>query len=576
MPFFSAMLNDTPSIHIFLKNLHALSATGQDELVKRLESPTGGAPVEIIKDPYGKINARFIGWHNPWIHDYQSPHKIQELIKAEHSSLLLLGTGLGFELDVILSKSVPSVKIFAYERYPDLLKIALSMRDYSREILSKNLVFLIGSDLATYPWHQEPLPYLVPHPVLGTIYKEEQLWWKQRLVGVQKHITCFVNLNGLLTRDILDELLTMGINAYPIDIVSLSPSEIISQIRNLSPHFFMTINYVKGLPKICASLDVPLVVWEVDPRIEMLPDDEISHRAIQNMTHIYVYRRKLVTHYQEMGFHYVRYLPLAANTRKYCPMNIEPDLHKKYEADISFVGNSMQSQGDWLMRKAVSLLKKFSSQPNIEEAVHKIVNIQCDCPDKFILPELVGSMLTQLNRPFIIDEGGRKISIVGCLSEKPASERRIMAVNALAELAKEKIVKVWGDPGWQNRLASSIIYAGPAGHFHELPIIYNASRINLDVNRLYQKDIVPLRIFDILACNAFVLADDSQELNSLFQKGEEIVSFKKISQIPSICAYYLKHEDERKEIARRGYEKVLKEHTLRQRLSFILDDLKLG
>jgi spore maturation protein CgeB len=185
-------------------------------------------------------------------------------------------------------------------------------------------------------------------------------------------------------------------------------------------------------------------------------------------------------------------------------------------------------------------------------------------------------MLNQLNRPFIIDEEGRKISIVGCLSEKPASERRIMAVNALAELAKEKIVKVWGDPGWQNRLASSIIYAGPAGHFHELPIIYNASRINLDVNRLYQKDIVPLRIFDILACNAFVLADDSQELNSLFQKGEEIVSFKKISQIPSICAYYLKHEDERKEIARRGYEKVLKEHTLRQRLSFILDDLKLG
>ena len=571
------MLNNTPSIRTLLKNLHALAAAGQDELVKRLESPNGRAPIEISKDPYGKINARFIGWHNPWLHDYQNLHKINDLIKTQiSSSILLLGTGLGFELDIILSEAMPSVKIFAYERYPELIKIALGMRDYSREILSRRLIFLLGSDLATYPWHHEPLPYLVPHPVLGTIYKEEQLWWKQRLVGVQKHITCFVNLNGLLARDILDEFLTMGIKAYPIDIVSLSPSEIISQTKNLSPHFFITINYVKGLSKICASLDVPLVVWEIDPRIEILPDDETNSRDIQNMVYIYTYRRKLVTHYQEIGFRHVRYLPLAASMRKYCPMNIEPDLHKKYEADISFVGNSMQSQGDWLMRKAVSLLKKFSSQPNIEEAVHKIVNIQCDCPDKFILPELVGSMLTQLNRPFIIDEEGRKISIVGCLSEKPASERRIMAVNALAELAKEKIVKVWGDPGWQNRLASSIIYAGPAGHFHELPIIYNASRINLDVNRLYQKDIVPLRIFDILACNAFVLADDSQELNSLFQKGEEIVSFKKISQIPSICAYYLKHEDERKEIARRGYEKVLKEHTLRQRLSFILDDLKLG
>lgn len=579
MPLFFVMLNDTPSIYIFLKNLHALYAAGFDELVKRLEAPAGGAPVEITKDPHGKINARFIGWHNPWIHEHQNIHKIKELVKSKlelASYILLLGTGVGFELDAILREAIPSVKIFAYERYPELLKIALSMRDYSREILSKRLVFLLGSDLATYPWHHEPLPNLVFHPVLGIIYMEEQLWWKQQFAGVQKHITCFVNSNGLLARDILDELLDMGVNAYPVDVVSLSLSEITFQIKSFSPHFFMTVNHVKGLSKICASLDVPLVVWEIDPRIEMLPDDEINSRDIQNMVHIYTYRRKFVTYYREMKFRHVRYLPLAASTRRYYPMNIDPEVREKYEADISFVGNSMQLHGDWLISKAISLLKSYTSHPNIEEIVHKIVNIQCTCPDKFILPELIRNILPELKCSYVTDDEGRGINIEGCLSEKPASERRIKAVNTLAELAKEKIVKVWGDTGWQKRLASSIIYAGPAGHFHELPIIYNASRINLDVNRIYQKDIVPLRIFDILACNAFVLADDSQELNSLFRKGEEIVSFKKISQIPSICAYYLKHEDERREIARRGYEKVLREHTLRKRLSFILDDLKLG
>ncbi|MEJ5300854.1 MAG: glycosyltransferase [Thermodesulforhabdaceae bacterium] len=575
------MLIDAPSTGILVKNLHALSAVGHGDLVKRLESPAGGAPIEVLKDPSGKINVRFIGWHHPWLHDQQTIPKIKEKLKNDpfiRSSILLLGIGLGFELDAILSETSSKIKIFAYERYPELLKLALSMRDYSREIFSNRIIFLLGSDLAAYPWDHENLPGLIFHPILGTIYQEECLWWEKHHAGFQRPLTCLVNSKGLLARDILDEFLSMGINAYPIDVEALSPSEITSQIKKLSPHFLMTINHVKGLPKICARLGIPLVIWEIDPRIELLPDDEISSEAVRNTVRIYTYKRSLVTDYTKTGFRHAKYLPLAANTRKYRPMKIDLNIYKGYEADVSFVGNSMQLQGDWLLEKAISLLRRLNPQLNVEEIVFNMINAQLAYPDAFVLPKLIHDMLHQMSyySSVVTDEKGRKINIETCLSEKAASERRIQAVNTLAGLAKEKVVKVWGDEGWRKRLSPPIIYAGPAGHFHELPVIYNASRINLDINRLYQKDIVTLRIFDILACKAFVLADDSPELNLLFRKGEEIISFKKISQIPSICEYYLKHEDERKEIAQKGYEKVLKEHSLRKRLSFIMDELNLS
>ncbi len=44
-------------------------------------------------------------------------------------------------------------------------------------------------------------------------------------------------------------------------------------------------------------------------------------------------------------------------------------------------------------------------------------------------------------------------------------------------------VKLWGDDGWVPEIPERILYCGPAGHFRELTLIYNASRINLDINR---------------------------------------------------------------------------------------------
>lgn len=564
------MLANIPSRHILKKNCISLLTTNQDELVKKLDHSKGWPPFEVVRDSSGKINLRLDGWNRSMVHDESNISSVLEELSLKTASgntnIILLGIGLGYELDIAFRK-FPGIRIIAYERYPEILKLALSLRDYSREILSGKLTFILDTDLTRY--YKKPLPHLILHPVMGRIYEEEQIWWEN--FSCKFNIKCLVNSRGLLARDIVDTFLIMGVNAFPIDIISLDPREIIDQIKNFSPNFVMTINYIKGLPHICSKLGVPLVVWEIDPTLEVLSEKE----AGKDNVFIHTYRKSRVSYFKELGFRNVWFLPLGTNPRRYRPIEPEEAIVDKYKADVSYVGSSMKNQAEWALKKAKMLLKRHYPSILPEQFLTEVIKRQVKNLDFYSLHKIIEKKLALMGYSHILeDEQGRKIDIILCLGEKIASFRRIKAINTLEDLARKKIVKVWGDEGWKDGLARSIVYSGPAGHFHELPLIYNASAVNLDINRIYQKDIVPLRIFDILACGAFVLADDSKELGGFFKKGEEIISYRKISQIPLICEYYLKNEKERKEIAEAGRNRVLKEHTLEHRLSFIIEKLK--
>lgn len=565
------MLLDTPSAYIFKKNFLSLITTGQEELLKKLDHSRGWPPFEIIKDGYGKINLRLDGWNRSIVHDEVNVttilEELSQNITADKTDVIILGVGLGYELDAVL-RNFPRVKIIAYERYPEILKLALSLRDYSREIFSGKLTFLLGTDLTHH--HRKSSSQLILHPVIGRIYEEEKLWlenFSYDLPGIK----CLVNTRGLLARDVIDTFLMMGVNAFPIDIISLEPGEIIDQIKKFSPHFVMTINYIKGLPEICSKLGVPLIVWEIDPTLEILSKKETGKYDL----FIYTYRKNRVNYFKALGFGNVWFLPLGTNPRRYRPIKPEESIVEKYGADVSYVGSSMKKQAEWALKRAISLFKTRYSSIFPEQFFIEVIARQMENLDFYSLQRIIEKKLVSMGYSHILeDEEGRKIDIISCIGENIASFRRIKAVNSLENLARKKVVRVWGDEGWRDELAKSIVYSGPAGHFHELPLIYNASAVNLDINRIYQKDIVPLRIFDILACEAFVLADDSRELGAFFRKGQEIISYRKISQIPTICEYYLKNEKERIEVAREGRNRILKEHTLEHRLSFIIEKTK--
>jgi spore maturation protein CgeB len=93
--------------------------------------------------------------------------------------------------------------------------------------------------------------------------------------------------------------------------------------------------------------------------------------------------------------------------------------------------------------------------------------------------------------------------------------------------------------------------------------------VHLDISRAYQRDIVTLRVFDILACGGFVLAEHSEELSRVFAP-DEIETWRTLGELRAKVAHFVAHPDERRERAARGRARVLRDHRLSQRVERIL------
>ena len=79
------------------------------------------------------------------------------------------------------------------------------------------------------------------------------------------------------------------------------------------------------------------------------------------------------------------------------------------------------------------------------------------------------------------------------------------------------------------------------------------------------------RVFEAMACGAFVLCDAQADALKLFQDGRHLAFFSSTGELREKIAYYLAHEPERKAIAQAGREEVLARHTYACRVDRILD-----
>lgn len=114
------------------------------------------------------------------------------------------------------------------------------------------------------------------------------------------------------------------------------------------------------------------------------------------------------------------------------------------------------------------------------------------------------------------------------------------------------------------------------GNFIQNPMLskyYSSCKILLndhwDDMRL--EDFPSNRLFDALACGTFVISDDIPSAHTLFE--DTIVTYKDYKDLDEKLSYYLNHEEERREIAKRGQEIVLKNHTFKNRVDTILETL---
>lgn len=112
---------------------------------------------------------------------------------------------------------------------------------------------------------------------------------------------------------------------------------------------------------------------------------------------------------------------------------------------------------------------------------------------------------------------------------------------------------------------------GLANYTTKMPRVFHRSKINLNISLRSILSGVPLRVVDILAAGGFLITNYQAEIAEYFEDGKELVIAYTPEDMVEKTAYYLSHDEERKEIAKNGQKKVYEKFAYTKLLPEILD-----
>lgn len=279
--------------------------------------------------------------------------------------------------------------------------------------------------------------------------------------------------------------------------------------------------------------------------------------------------------FQQYGIPHVLYQPLSVNRKHALEWNreIQKTLQGQYIHEISFIGNlySRNLYRNNLPHIPVNLQPYFYSI--FEEAAFRWdgVNRVYGKTGMEIIEYIkrVSPEFSIPNRQEIEDV--RYFEGMGLIREI-ANMERIAVLNLLAE--EHAVTLYTTDREEAENKLQNVRIGPPVEYGKAAALVFAGSKINLNIALKGIEGGTPQRIMDIMGAGGFVLTSYCEETAELFEDDKEIAMFRTPEELVEKADYYLTHDKERKRIAERGYEKVMKRYTYENKMQEIIEWLK--
>lgn len=372
--------------------------------------------------------------------------------------------------------------------------------------------------------------------------------------------------------DVIDALKGLGFDVceetaeiYKKD---LTPSE---SINLVSPKlldggwsFVFTINFFPWLSDLCEIAHITYISLIVDSPVLELYATSISNKC----NRIFLFDKILYQEFSPYNPEHIFHMPLATNIVRNDKVigEASENVKARFTSDISFIGSTYQEKCPYNRAKLPELERGYAQ--GLIEAQLKVYGY--NFIEDVISEEFAEKFLECTPNSYRFPEGSRKNNraLVAqlYLSVKAAEQERLRALKMLSDNFKVDIYT-----GSDTSTMPNIHNRGFARSLDEMPVIFNQSKINLNITAKSIRSGLSLRIFDVLGCGGFLITNYQTELPEFFEIGKDLVAYDSLENLKELCAYYLKHDDERKEIARNGYEKVKKLYTYDKLLLRMID-----
>lgn len=327
-----------------------------------------------------------------------------------------------------------------------------------------------------------------------------------------------------------------------------------------------SFDFFPNISEACQKYDIPYVSWVFDcPHYTL--DSHVTNNPVNR---IFVFDKVLYQNMVNKGVKTINYSPLGVNEKRLGELCQKLDQETggeiAYEHDVSFLGNLYDNEYNFYdqVNFLPPVLKGYTDA--VIKAQERVFGADFFTEEEIYPYEKVKELRQYIQfeqtGKYEIDYDGVMLDILR--KKVTVNERR----NILTEMGKRFNTVLYTSPG--TKPIEGVCDLGLASYNEKMPRVFHRSKVNLNITLRSILSGVSLRVIDILAAGGFLITNYQAEIAEYFEDGVDLVMAYTPEDMIQKTAYYLQHEDERKEIALNGQKKVSKNFAYTKLLQDIL------
>lgn len=333
-------------------------------------------------------------------------------------------------------------------------------------------------------------------------------------------------------------------------------------LRKKTPDIVFSIDYFPIISKVCQKEAIRYISWNYDCPYPLL----YSPTIINPCNRVYLFDKTIYMEFYHAGIKTVKYMPLAVNTVRLDKINENGLNPLPFLYDVSFLGSFYLEKNDNIFGKIDAVLPERT-----RGYLKALIAVQLKIQGYSFIEELIDPILDDLYQAWPVaieaDFVEPKERFYANIIEQRITT--IERMSFLEEISRKYTVDIFTHI--KDFTMPNVINHGAADYYTEMPYVFKQSRINLNITLRSIKSGIPLRAFDIMGSEGFLLSNYQNDLLELFVPEEDFVYYKDKKDLLCKVDYYLAHEEERRKIAKNGHDKVAARHTYRHRVKEMFD-----
>ena len=326
--------------------------------------------------------------------------------------------------------------------------------------------------------------------------------------------------------------------------------------------FVFSFNYHPIISNCCMRHNLKYVAYVYDsPHVALY-----SYTLLNRCNYVFLFDKTTFLTFKNSGIQTVYYLPLAANVKRLSSAKCPDKLLASVSSEISFVGALYNEDHHFFER-----LNKLS--PFTEGYLDAIMTAQQEVYgyqflEELLTPDIIKDL--QKSCPYSpLPDGTETDAYVYAnyfLCREITSRERIALLKSASEKYELKLYTYHVSKELPNAK-----FMGTTDPYHTTPLIFQNSRINLNITLKSISSGIPLRCMEIMGSGGFLFTNFQQELIDFFEPEDDFAFFENEDDFINKISYFLSHEKHRQQITSNCLGKMKDFHSFYHRAQTILD-----